>query len=53
MSAPIQLIRLRTRRTRHQGLRIAARIGMAVLYLGVFLTVFLTVFGIVYGHLAR
>lgn len=49
MSAPIQLIRLRTRRTRHQGLRIAARIGMAVLCLGVFLTVF----GIVYGHLAR
>jgi len=49
MSTPIQLIRLRTRRTRHQGLRIAARIGMAALCLGVFLTVFAWV----YLHLPR
>ncbi|WP_156379507.1 hypothetical protein [Acidovorax sp. Root402] len=49
MSAPIQLIRLRTRRTRHQGLRIAARIGMFALCAAVFLTVFAWV----YQHLPR
>lgn len=40
MSAPIQLIRLRPRRTRHARLRIAARIGMAALCIAVFCTVF-------------
>lgn len=49
MSAPIQLIRLRTRRTRHHGLRWAARIGMGALAFAVFLIVF----GIVYSHLPR
>jgi hypothetical protein len=44
MSAPIQLIRLRTRRTRHQGLRIAARIGMAALCVAVFGCVFASVY---------
>ncbi len=49
MSAPIQLIRLHTRRTRHQRLRIAARIGMFTLCAAVFLTVFAWV----YLHLPR
>lgn len=49
MSAPIQLIRLRTRRTRHQGLRIAACIGMGALCVAVFATVFASV----YLHLSR
>ena len=44
MSAPIQLIRLRTRRTRHHGLRIAARIGVAALCIAVFGTVFSAVY---------
>ncbi len=39
MSAPIQLIRLRKRRTRHQAMRIAARIGMGALCVAVFLMV--------------
>ena len=44
MSAPIQLIRLRTRRTRHHSLRIAARIGMAAMCIAVFCTVFASVY---------
>lgn len=49
MSAPIQLIRLRKRRTRHQGLRIAARIGMGAMCLALLLLVF----GFTYLHLPR
>ena len=44
MSAPIQLISLRPRRTRHHGLRIAARIGMAALCIAVFGSVFASVY---------
>ncbi|WP_156400964.1 MULTISPECIES: hypothetical protein [unclassified Acidovorax] len=49
MSAPIQLIRLRTRRTRHHALRIAVRIGMLALCFAVGLTVC----ALVYPHLPR
>lgn len=49
MSAPIQLIRLRKRRTRHQGLRWAARIGVVTLCIGVGGMVFAWV----YLHLPR
>lgn len=49
MSAPIQLIRLRKRRTRHQGLRVAARLGMATLCIAVLGMVFAWV----YLHLPR
>lgn len=44
MSAPIQLIRLHTRRTRHARLRIAARIGMGALCVAVFCSVFASVY---------
>ena len=44
MSAPIQLIRLRPRRTRPARLRIAARIGMAALCIAVFASVFASVY---------
>jgi hypothetical protein len=39
MSAPIQLIRMPSRRGRHQGMRLAARIGMGALCVAVSLTV--------------
>jgi hypothetical protein len=44
MSAPIQLIRMRTRRSRHHSLRIAARIGMGALCVAVGLTVWVWVY---------
>lgn len=49
MSAPIQLIRMPSRRTRHHGLRIAARIGTGALCVAVSLSVFAWV----YTHLPR
>lgn len=45
MSAPIQLVRVSTRRrASHRGLRLAARIAMGALCAAVFLTVFAAVY---------
>lgn len=44
MSAPIQLVRVSTRRASHRGLRMAARIAMGALCAAVFLTVFAAVY---------